>query len=60
VFLADGQVVGTLDHPTPQAVLDRMRALGEPEGASSAPGGLAGKHSEPDRAGSGGVSRNGG
>jgi putative ABC transport system ATP-binding protein len=55
VFLADGQVVGTLDHPTPQAVLDRMRALGEPAG-QSAPGPLEGKHIEPDRAGTPGVS----
>jgi putative ABC transport system ATP-binding protein len=31
VFLADGRVVGTLDRPTAVAVLDRMRALGEPE-----------------------------
>jgi putative ABC transport system ATP-binding protein len=31
VFLADGLVVATLDQPTPQAILDRMRALGEPE-----------------------------
>ena len=30
VFLADGQVVGVLEQPTPDAVLDRMRALGEP------------------------------
>jgi len=30
VFLADGQVAGTLKRPTPDAVLDRMRALGEP------------------------------
>jgi putative ABC transport system ATP-binding protein len=27
VFLADGQIVGTLDAPTPSAVLDRMRSL---------------------------------
>jgi putative ABC transport system ATP-binding protein len=30
VFLADGRVAGTLDDPAPEAVLDRMRALGEP------------------------------
>jgi len=30
VFLADGQMVGVLEQPTPDAVLDRMRALGEP------------------------------
>jgi hypothetical protein len=30
VFLADGQVAGAVDRPTPKAVLDRMRALGEP------------------------------
>jgi putative ABC transport system ATP-binding protein len=29
VFLADGRVVGILDQPTPQAVLERMRVLGE-------------------------------
>jgi putative ABC transport system ATP-binding protein len=29
VFLADGAVVGELDRPTPQAVLDRMKTLGE-------------------------------
>jgi putative ABC transport system ATP-binding protein len=30
LFLADGKVVGVLDKPAPDAVLDRMRALGEP------------------------------
>jgi putative ABC transport system ATP-binding protein len=30
VFLADGRVADTLDDPTPEAVLHRMRALGEP------------------------------
>jgi putative ABC transport system ATP-binding protein len=34
VFLADGQVVGSLERPTPDAVLDRMRALGEPRPAT--------------------------
>src|SRR5215813_6656559 len=29
VFLADGAVVGELDRPTPQPVLDRMKTLGE-------------------------------
>ena len=29
VFLADGQIAGQLDRPTPQTVLDRMRTLGE-------------------------------
>jgi putative ABC transport system ATP-binding protein len=29
VFLADGQVAGAVDRPTPETVLDRMRALGE-------------------------------
>jgi putative ABC transport system ATP-binding protein len=43
VFLADGRVVGTLDQPTPQAVLDRMSALGEPQ-ASGATG-----PAEPDK-----------
>jgi putative ABC transport system ATP-binding protein len=42
VFLADGRVVGILDQPTPQAVLERMRALGEaqpgPASGPSAPG----------------------
>ncbi len=28
VFLADGRIVGCLDQPTPQAVLDRMSTLG--------------------------------
>ncbi len=28
VFLADGRIVGRLDEPTPQRVLDRMKALG--------------------------------
>jgi putative ABC transport system ATP-binding protein len=28
VFLADGQIAGELDRPTPQTVLDRMAALG--------------------------------
>ena len=37
VFLADGRIVGTLDQPTPSAVLDRMRALGEPAGAEPGP-----------------------
>jgi putative ABC transport system ATP-binding protein len=31
VFLADGKIVGSLQKPTAQNVLDRMRALGEPE-----------------------------
>jgi len=44
VFLADGQVVDALDHPTPSAVLDRMRSLGEPEGH-------AGEQSEPGAVG---------
>jgi putative ABC transport system ATP-binding protein len=30
VFLADGQVAGMVERPTPDTVLDRMRALGEP------------------------------
>jgi putative ABC transport system ATP-binding protein len=34
VFLADGQVVGSLERPTPDTVLDRMRALGEPRPAT--------------------------
>jgi putative ABC transport system ATP-binding protein len=29
VFLADGRPVGQLDAPTPQRVLDQMKALGE-------------------------------
>jgi putative ABC transport system ATP-binding protein len=37
VFLADGQIVGTLQGPTPSAVLDRMRALGEPAGPELGP-----------------------
>jgi putative ABC transport system ATP-binding protein len=35
VFLADGQVAGALDDPAPEAVLHRMRALGEPRPVSS-------------------------
>ena len=35
VFLADGQVVDTLDDPAPEAILHRMRALGEPRPVSS-------------------------
>jgi putative ABC transport system ATP-binding protein len=35
VFLADGRVVSALDDPAPEAVLDRMRALGEPRPVSS-------------------------
>ena len=29
VFLADGQVAGHIDHPTPEAVADRMTRLGD-------------------------------
>ena len=29
VFLADGQIVGTLESPTPQTVMDRMRSLAD-------------------------------
>ncbi len=29
IFLADGGIVGTLDGPTPESVLDRMKKLGE-------------------------------
>src|SRR6266567_3537669 len=29
IFLADGRIVGTLDGPTPDSVLDRMKKLGE-------------------------------
>jgi putative ABC transport system ATP-binding protein len=31
VFLADGRLVSALDAPTPLAILDQMRALGEPQ-----------------------------
>jgi putative ABC transport system ATP-binding protein len=31
LFLADGRIVTTLDRPTARSVLDRMRALGEPQ-----------------------------
>jgi putative ABC transport system ATP-binding protein len=31
VFLADGKIVGSLENPTTENVLDQMRALGEPE-----------------------------
>ena len=27
LFLADGRIVGTMDDPTPQRVLDRLKAL---------------------------------
>ncbi len=50
VFLADGRVVSSLDQPTPQAILDRMGALGEPERALA--------ESEPRGSGPG-ISRNG-
>jgi putative ABC transport system ATP-binding protein len=36
VFLADGRVAGALDDPAPEAVLNRMRALGEPRPVSTA------------------------
>jgi putative ABC transport system ATP-binding protein len=36
VFLADGRAAGALDDPAPEAVLDRMRALGEPRPVSGA------------------------
>jgi putative ABC transport system ATP-binding protein len=41
VFLADGRVVSALDDPVPEAVLNRMRALGEPRPGPSVawPGG---------------------
>jgi len=29
IFLADGSIVSTLDGPTPESVLDRMKKLGE-------------------------------
>jgi hypothetical protein len=29
LFLADGRIVGALEHPTPETVLDRVRALGD-------------------------------
>ena len=34
VLLADGQVVGFIDAPTPQTVMDRMRSLGESQFAA--------------------------
>jgi putative ABC transport system ATP-binding protein len=37
VFLADGQVVAGLDRPTPESVLDSLRALGEPPPATVPP-----------------------
>ena len=44
VFLADGRIAGTLDKPTREAVLERMRALDEPHLGGAVPGhrGLAG------------------
>jgi hypothetical protein len=31
-FLADGRIVGELAHPTPEAVLERMKSSTSPEG----------------------------
>ena len=45
VFLADGQVAGALDDPAPEAVLHRMRALGEPRPVVST--GMAGRGVRP-------------
>jgi len=44
VFLADGQIAGTLDEPTRETVLERMHALDEPQPGGAVPGhaGLAG------------------
>jgi putative ABC transport system ATP-binding protein len=35
LFLADGKLVGMLERPTTDAILDRMRALGEPASQNS-------------------------
>jgi putative ABC transport system ATP-binding protein len=43
VFLADGLVVGVLDQPTPQAILDRMRALGGQEARAAGRAPLGGE-----------------
>jgi putative ABC transport system ATP-binding protein len=44
VFLADGRIAGTLDEPTRATVLERMRALDDPQPGGVVPGhpGLAG------------------
>jgi putative ABC transport system ATP-binding protein len=38
VFLADGRIAGTLGQPTRETVLERMRALGEPQPGVTSPG----------------------
>jgi putative ABC transport system ATP-binding protein len=38
VFLADGRIAGTLRQPTRETVLERMRALGEPQPGGTSPG----------------------
>jgi putative ABC transport system ATP-binding protein len=38
VFLGDGRLVSALDKPTPRAILDQMRALGEPRLRGPRPG----------------------
>ena len=38
VFLADGRIAGTLGQPTRETVLERMRALGEPQPGATLPG----------------------
>ena len=48
VFLADGQVVGALRQPTPEAVLDRMRELGEPAPRRAEVSGARRDWGEPD------------
>jgi putative ABC transport system ATP-binding protein len=42
VFLADGRIAGTLGQPTRENVLERMRALGEPQPGATLPGHQAG------------------
>jgi len=37
VFLADGRIAGTLGQPTRETVLERMRALGEPQPGATLP-----------------------
>jgi putative ABC transport system ATP-binding protein len=50
VFLADGRIAGTLDEPTQETVLEQMRALGESQPGTVAPGDQPGA-AEPARPG---------
>jgi len=52
LFLADGAIVDRVDQPTPETVLDRLKAIGEPSGEASS------KHSGADRGAQRGATRN--